>query len=305
MNRSNTLWILATCVVVISVIIYIINGINNETNLINDRSSDHTPIENNKQIINNDTPIAFSTIQNFYNDLISSTKVTSNDIGNISTFSNIVNNSGINELKKLYQLLKSKGFSESEIGSLDNFYTKIESFRVNSQKTISTVSNDKNINYNSYSEPASTISKYKGNQLIDGSSPLDGCFGYGVLNGNATLTIKNGSSSEAIVCLYGVSQGRTIRNVYVRKNSSYTIGSIAQGYYKIRVLYGNDWNPTLENRCGTKGYFESDVNFSEFDGQHFFEDSSDGYTVATITLYTVAGGNASTSKISESVFFNN
>jgi hypothetical protein len=81
--------------------------------------------------------------------------------------------------------------------------------------------------------------------------------------------------------------------------------NIAQGHYKIRVFYGNDWNPNLENSCGTKGNFESDVSFSEFDGTEYFEDSYDGYTIATVTLYTVSGGNASTSRISQSDFFNN
>ena len=81
------------------------------------------------------------------------------------------------------------------------------------------------------------------------------------------------------------------------------MSNIAQGEYKIRVFYGNDWNPELENSCGTKGNFESDVNFSEFDGTEYFEDSERGYTNATITLYTVAGGNASSSAIDQSQFF--
>lgn len=148
-------------------------------------------------------------------------------------------------------------------------------------------------------------SEYKGNQLKDGASPLDGCFGKGVYSGNATLTINNGGSSDAIVCLYSFDKGRTIRNEYVRKNSSFTMSNISQGTYKIRVFYGNDWNPTLTNSCGTKGNFESDVHFSEFDGTEYFEDSDRGYTMATITLYTVAGGNASSSSIDQSTFFNN
>lgn len=148
-------------------------------------------------------------------------------------------------------------------------------------------------------------SEYKGNQLKDGASPLDGCFGKGIYSGNATLTIDNGGSSDAIVCLYSIDNGRTIRNEYVRKNSSFTMSNIAQGTYKIRVFYGNDWNPTLTNSCGTKGNFESDVHFSEFDGTEYFEDSDRGYTMATITLYTVAGGNASSSSIDQSTFFNN
>lgn len=98
---------------------------------------------------------------------------------------------------------------------------------------------------------------------------------------------------------------RTIRNEYVRKNTSHTMDNISQGNYKIRVFYGNDWNPELENPCGVKGYFDSDVYFSEFDRTEYFEDSNDGYTVATVTLYAVAGGNAPTSRINQSDFFNN
>ena len=171
-------------------------------------------------------------------------------------------------------------------------------------------------NDNSYNSPTTTTtpveeyvppveSEYKGNQLKDGASPLDGCFGKGLYSGNATLTIDNGGSSDAIVCLYSVSDGRTIRNEYVRKNSKFTMSNISQGTYKIRVFYGNDWNPNLTNSCGTKGNFETDVNFSEFDGTEYFEDSDRGYTNATITLYTVAGGNASSSSIDQSTFFNN
>jgi hypothetical protein len=233
MNKSNTLWILATCIVVIGVIIYIANGINNENS---GNSYSNRPATS-------------------YNN---SSSNSSNSYSSPSTY-------------------KSK-----------NNYS----------------------NRNSYSEPivekpTYKESAYKGYQLSNGSSPLDACFGKGIYSGNATLTIKNGSSSDAIVCLYSVSRGRTIRNEYVRKNTNFTMDNIAQGYYKIRVFYGNDWNPTLENSCGTNGNFESDVSFSEFDGKQYFEDSDNGYTIATITLYTVAGGNASTSRISQSDFFNN
>jgi len=147
-------------------------------------------------------------------------------------------------------------------------------------------------------------SEYIGNQLENGSSPLDDCFGSGSYRGNASLTIKNGGNSDAIVCLYSTSNDRTIRNEYVQKNSSFKMSSIEQGYYKIRVFYGNDWNPNLKNSCGSNGNFETDVNFSEFDGEEYFEDSSRGFTNATITLYTVANGNASSSAIDPTTFFN-
>lgn len=160
-------------------------------------------------------------------------------------------------------------------------------------------------NNNTYEKQKAKESKYKGNQLDNGSSPLDDCFGRGIYGGNATMNVINGSSSDAIVCLYSVSKSRTIRNEYIQKNSSFRFDNIAQGYYKIRVFYGNDWNPNINNQCGSRGNFESDISFTEFDGQQYFEDSYDGYTTLTVTLYSIINGNASMSTIKPSDFFNN
>ena len=194
-------------------------------------------------------------------------------------------------------------WANSNKSSSNDYPTATESYTAPATTSDNSYSNDNSTpsTTNEYTPPAE--SQYKGNQLKDGASPLTGCFGKGIYSGNATLTIKNGGNSDAIICLYSISDDRTIRNEYVQKNSSFTMSNIAQGEYKIRVFYGNDWNPELENSCGTKGNFESDVNFSEFDGTEYFEDSERGYTNATITLYTVAGGNASSSAIDQSQFF--
>ena len=120
-----------------------------------------------------------------------------------------------------------------------------------------------------YVEPVKAVSPYKGNQLQNGASPLNNCFNYVEYGGNATLTIKNGSSSDAVICLYNVGKARTVINEYVRKNTDHTISHIRQGNYKIRVLYGNDWNPTITNSCGTSGNFQNDVSFSEFDSEEY------------------------------------
>jgi hypothetical protein len=194
-------------------------------------------------------------------------------------------------------------WANSNKSSSNDYPTATESYTAPATTSDNSYSNDNSTQSttNEYTPP--TESQYKGNQLKDGASPLTGCFGKGIYSGNATLTIKNGGNSDAIICLYSISDDRTIRNEYVQKNSSFTMSNIAQGEYKIRVFYGNDWNPELENSCGTKGNFETDVNFSEFDGTEYFEDSERGYTNATITLYTVAGGNASSSAIDQSQFF--
>jgi len=194
-------------------------------------------------------------------------------------------------------------WANSNKSSSNDYPTATESYTAPATTSDNSYSNDNSTpsTTNEYTPPAE--SQYKGNQLKDGASPLTGCFGKGIYSGNATLTIKNGGNSDAIICLYSISDDRTIRNEYVQKNSSFTMSNITQGEYKIRVFYGNDWNPELENSCGTKGNFETDVNFSEFDGTEYFEDSDRGFTNATITLYTVAGGNASSSAIDQSQFF--
>jgi hypothetical protein len=194
-------------------------------------------------------------------------------------------------------------WANSNKSSSSDYPTATESYTEPTTTTDNTYSNDNTTPTATDEYIPPVESQYKGNQLNDGASPLTGCFGKGIYSGNATLTIKNGGNSDAIICLYSIADDRTIRNEYVQKNSSFTMSNISQGEYKIRVFYGNDWNPELENSCGTKGNFESDVNFSEFDGTEYFEDSERGYTNATITLYTVANGNASSSSIDQSQFF--
>jgi hypothetical protein len=154
-----------------------------------------------------------------------------------------------------------------------------------------------------YREPIRE-SEYLGNQLNNGSSPLDNCFGKGLYGGNASLTIDNGSNTDAIVCLYNIETGQTIRNEYVQKNSKFKISYIEEGNYKIRVFYGNDWNPYAQNECGTNGNFENDISFSEFDDAQYFESNYNGYSEFTATLSPSVGGNATTSGLSQSSFFN-
>lgn len=307
MRMKSKYWIILTCLVVLCVSIYLTLGIKNEltnnsylsnSSITNSQSSvsNSTHSTNNAYRNGNNSDLSISNVQTYYNKLIESNKVTANDIGDFINFSNSIRDSGIDDVTSLYKLLESKGFTEDEIGSLNDFLTTIENLRINSTNTEQ---------LNSDKISTSTDSPYKGNQLTNGSSPFNACFGKGVYNGNATLTIKNGSSSDAIVCLFSISKGLTIRNEYVQKNTSFKISNIGEGNYKIRVLYGNNWNPTLENQCGSKGNFETDVSFSEFDGEQYFEDNESGYTIATVTLYTVSGGNASTSSINQSEFFNN
>lgn len=162
---------------------------------------------------------------------------------------------------------------------------------------------------NTYIEPEpEKESQYKGNQLANGASPLNACFGKGRFGGNAWLLFKNSNSSDAIVCLVSVGTGKTIRNEYIRAGSNYRMENIPSGTYYLKVFYGNDWNPTLENVCGTKGSFESNPHFSKSDDSSDWieiENSDYFYSTGEITLYAVTNGNMSQSPINEQSFFNN
>ena len=37
---------------------------------------------------------------------------------------------------------------------------------------------------------------------------------------------------------------------------------IPAGSHYLKVFYGQDWNPTHRNACGTKGAFETDEHYS-------------------------------------------
>jgi len=161
--------------------------------------------------------------------------------------------------------------------------------------------------YNSTPKPIE-ISKYKGKHLSNGASPFGACFGKGRFGGNAWILFKNSNTSDAIVCLVNAYSGKTIRNEYIRTGSHYKMESIPSGTYYLKVFYGNDWNPTLKNVCGTKGSFETDVHFSKSEDRSDWievQNNYDSYSTGEITLYTVANGNMSQSPINEESFFNN
>ncbi len=148
--------------------------------------------------------------------------------------------------------------------------------------------------------------KYIGNQLTNGASPLSNCFGKGKFGGPSYITFKNNNESDAVVCLVNVNSNKTIRNEYIRKGKDYKMKSVPSGTYFLKFISGNDWNPNLENFCGGKGNFQSDINYSKSDSpSDYIEIITTGrkYSYYNITLYSVYNGNMSQEPISESEFY--
>ncbi len=149
-------------------------------------------------------------------------------------------------------------------------------------------------------------SKYKGNQLKNGASPLNICFGKGKFSGQSYITFENSNASDAVVCLVNYQTNETIRNEYIKAGDSYTMRKIPTGVYFLKVYYGNDWNPEKKNFCGINGAFDSNERFSKSDNLGDLIDiknTNQSYTTGTITLYAVPNGNMSTKNISANEFF--
>ena len=167
---------------------------------------------------------------------------------------------------------------------------------------------EKILSDNKLDEITKAPSKYRGNQLKNGTSPLDACFGKGVYSQNAWLKFDNSNRTDAVVCLVRAYDKKTIRNEYIRAGATFEMSKIPSGTYFIKVYYGNDWNPNKKNFCGINGAFERNVSFSKSDkiGDHIrIENTSTSYTTGTITLYAVENGNMSTENINEQDFFKN
>lgn len=114
--------------------------------------------------------------------------------------------------------------------------------------------------------------------------------------GPSTLTVKNGTTQDAIVKLVTVTGRSTVRTVYVVRQSDWTITGIAPGAYRIRFALGNDWDPILKK-------FQKNESFSEFEDEFDFENRNGRYTTWQVTLNPVAGGTAQTDSIDPADFF--
>ncbi|GAB7030415.1 hypothetical protein JCM4914_18760 [Streptomyces platensis subsp. malvinus] len=110
--------------------------------------------------------------------------------------------------------------------------------------------------------------------------------------GLGRLTIKNGTSSDAVVTL---TRGtRTAFSVYIRKGSNTTIRSVNSGSYTVYFTTGEDWN-------SRRSSFTRECSFEKFDDKANFRtvqvSGGTQYTVLTFTLNKVIGGNATTSEV--------
>jgi hypothetical protein len=126
------------------------------------------------------------------------------------------------------------------------------------------------------------------------SRPHSGTFLFsGIRGGLGKLTIKNdiGSQDGVVVLVRGRSKAVS---VYVRARASTTISNVKDGSYTIYFTTGSAFSTCQERFTRGAAYYRVNGHLSFASPPH--------YTTATLTLYAVSGGNASTSPIGSSGF---
>ncbi|GIG92492.1 hypothetical protein [Plantactinospora endophytica] len=140
------------------------------------------------------------------------------------------------------------------------------------------------------------VGKFVPKKTADGNRRLsNGAYIKRVRSGQGQLKIENGGSSDAVINLVlGSAKSPTV-SVYVRAKGKHTVSSVKDGTYRIYMTGGKDWDARAKA-------FSRNCNFQRFEDTFKFTTTSSQYTIWTITLTPVAGGNAQTSEVDPNAF---
>ncbi len=123
------------------------------------------------------------------------------------------------------------------------------------------------------------------------SRPANGTILYSKIRGGpGMLTIKNGLSKDGVVTLM-VGRSKAF-SVYVRARSNTTVRNIKDGTYIIYFTTGSAFSFSAP-----KGRFTRGAAYWRFNNRLRFVSSPRYYTIWTITLHQVKGGNAPATQI--------
>ncbi|MFI6476529.1 hypothetical protein ACIBH1_01280 [Nonomuraea sp. NPDC050663] len=115
----------------------------------------------------------------------------------------------------------------------------------------------------------------------------------GISGGSGVLKVKNGTKRDAVVTLVrGKSKAISI---YIRAKSTAKVSSVVDGTYRIYFTSGYRYSTS-------KRRFTKSASYQRFDDRLRFSTSSTSYSIWTLTLQPVVGGNASTSGVNPKDF---
>jgi hypothetical protein len=78
--------------------------------------------------------------------------------------------------------------------------------------------------------------------------------------------------------------------VYVQANAAYTLKNIHDGTYNVYYTAGTDWDPNRK-------LFTKSCEYQQFDNTLQFTTTSTQYTIWSLTMTPVVGGNAQSSDV--------
>jgi hypothetical protein len=111
--------------------------------------------------------------------------------------------------------------------------------------------------------------------------------------GRGTLKIKNGTSKDGVVTLV---KGRTKAvSLYIRAHSSASVKDVRDGTYRVYFTTGYRFSVS-------KGRFTRGPSYQRFNDRLKFVTTSTSYSIWTLTLNPVKGGNARTSPVNPKDF---
>ncbi|MEV1172515.1 hypothetical protein [Nonomuraea sp. NPDC049784] len=114
-----------------------------------------------------------------------------------------------------------------------------------------------------------------------------------ISGGRGTLKIKNGTSKDGVVTLV---KGKTKAiSIYVRAKSTASIKDVRDGTYRIYFTTGYAF-------ATSKGRFSRAASYQLFNDRLKFVTTATSYSIWTLTLHQVKGGNAQTTSINPKDF---
>jgi len=117
------------------------------------------------------------------------------------------------------------------------------------------------------------------------------------LDGSGQLTIKNGTSLDAIAKLVYLTGNKPLYSVYtayISAGETYVMNHVGDGSYKLVFALGNGWDTDICNFSSNRGSeaFDDSFDFTTTETDQYVE-----YAKYTVTLNPVIGGTATTHDI--------
>ncbi len=148
----------------------------------------------------------------------------------------------------------------------------------------------------------SEIEQTKTPRPENGFSPYNSYFGSGIYNNSTknSIAVTAPEKADMVIFIRDIYSGRTIRNEYIRSNSTFTLTGLPYGYYKFFYLYGNNWdeNSTFKNGAAS-GNFNKDKGVGKSDDAIDFEFKQGYIGTYTLKLQLLLNGNLQTLPSSE------